>query len=220
MFQTCLEGRRWDHIEADLFPLQQDKLWQQFGQVTRKIHSIPGESFGYPFPKSQFPLWSQVILDRLAKIQAEMQKGQLDTDDFSRIVAFANDQRAILDEIIQPRLLHGDLWCFNILVHADENEPQIIGILDFDRASWGDPAAEFTFFILQEMPAGTEKQRIHERFWAGYGVQPRVPHDEVRSQIYSSMHAGTALLWAYRHNDQHTIQLAQTKLKAVATTLS
>ena len=53
-----------------------------------------------------------------------------------------------LDEIEVPCLLHGDLWLFNLLIARQPREPSIVGVLDADRAWWGDPMADWTMFIL------------------------------------------------------------------------
>jgi len=55
---------------------------------------------------------------------------------------------SLLDEIQTPHLLHGDLWTFNLLVERGVHAPVITGVLDFDRAWWGDPSADWIMFLL------------------------------------------------------------------------
>ncbi|MGW2815569.1 phosphotransferase family protein [Streptomyces sp. NPDC001415] len=49
-----------------------------------------------------------------------------------------------LDEVTEPRLVHFDLWPGNIFAHpGDDTRPvRITGLIDHERAFWGDPAAE------------------------------------------------------------------------------
>jgi hypothetical protein len=56
---------------------------------------------------------------------------------------------ALLDEVTVPRLVHFDLWDGNILVAADDGaRPRIGGIVDAERAFWGDPVADFVSLAL------------------------------------------------------------------------
>jgi aminoglycoside phosphotransferase (APT) family kinase protein len=42
-----------------------------------------------------------------------------------------------LDEVTRPALIHFDLWPGNIFVDGS----RIVGLIDHERAFWGDPAA-------------------------------------------------------------------------------
>ena len=44
------------------------------------------------------------------------------------------------DRPITPRLLHMDVWSQNILIDEEGN---VTGLVDFDRALWGDVEIEF-----------------------------------------------------------------------------
>ncbi len=48
-------------------------------------------------------------------------------------------------------LVHGDLKPANVLVAGPEGEPQVVGVLDWEWASWGDPMADLAR-ILREVP--------------------------------------------------------------------
>jgi aminoglycoside phosphotransferase (APT) family kinase protein len=75
---------------------------------------------------------------------------------------------------VQPRLLHMDIWSENILVDADGH---VTGLVDFDRALWGDPEIEFAvldYCGVSEPP-----------FWSGYGVERDVsPAAQIRHVFY------------------------------------
>jgi fructosamine-3-kinase len=64
------------------------------------------------------------------------------------------------DRHVAPRLLHMDVWSQNILVDETGN---VTGLVDFDRALWGDKEIEFAvldYCGISEPP-----------FWKGYGAQ-------------------------------------------------
>jgi fructosamine-3-kinase len=67
---------------------------------------------------------------------------------------------------VMPSLLHMDIWGQNILVDADG---AVTGLVDFDRALWGD--IEIEFAVLDYCQISTPS------FWEGYGM----PRDESRS---------------------------------------
>ncbi|MFQ5578866.1 MAG: phosphotransferase family protein [Anaerolineae bacterium] len=78
------------------------------------------------------------------------------------------------DRPVRPALLHMDVWGQNILIDRDGN---VTGLLDFDRALWGDVEIEFAVLDYCGISAGA--------FWEGYGA----PRDEslpaaIRRQFY------------------------------------
>lgn len=54
----------------------------------------------------------------------------------------------MLDEVQTPVLVHFDLWDGNILVDAGQGAPRVGGLIDAERAFWGDPLAEFVSLAL------------------------------------------------------------------------
>jgi aminoglycoside phosphotransferase (APT) family kinase protein len=68
----------------------------------------------------------------------------------------------VLDEVAVPVLVHFDLWDGNILIDLDGEAPRIGGLIDAERAFWGDPLADFVSLAL----LGDINQ--DEAFLAGY----------------------------------------------------
>lgn len=80
----------------------------------------------------------------------------------------------VFDRPVAPSLLHMDVWGQNILVDAGG---EATGLVDFDRALWGDPEIEFAvldYCGISEPP-----------FWEGYGRE-RDESDEalIRQRFY------------------------------------
>lgn len=75
---------------------------------------------------------------------------------------------------VSPRLLHMDVWGQNILIDAAGN---VSGLVDFDRALWGDVEIEFAvldYCGISEPP-----------FWEGYGeTRDCSPAAAIRRQFY------------------------------------
>jgi aminoglycoside phosphotransferase (APT) family kinase protein len=216
MFQTFIAGERWDDAWDELAPEEKDRLWSQFGDIMRQIHAVPGEAFGLPRRGFQFQRWSECVIDRLERtLQAAMEL-QLDADNLARTLELIRAHPQHLDEIEVPRLLHGDLWLFNILISRGTGGPNIVGILDADRAWWGDPMADWTMFIF----AHAEKEAGHSHFWQAYGKPADHPAAMFRKSAYDGMHAGSALVWATRHTDEDTVQRASGTLRETVESLT
>jgi len=147
-----------------------------------------------------------------------MVEAQLDASELQLILDLVRGKPDRLDEIQQPRLLHGDLWLFNILVRRNADGPDITGILDADRAWWGDPLADWTLFVLSKS-ASPENQPFHAVFWQTYGQTENTPGAAFRKNVYEAMHVGTALSWAARHHDEETLERGKHDLHAAATIL-
>jgi aminoglycoside phosphotransferase (APT) family kinase protein len=132
---------------------------RETGRLLCQVNAIRGPAFGYlaqPAPPSQS--WCGTFL---AMIDGVLDDGRdlgvalpLPDDEIRRrIVASA----AALDEITEPRLVHWDLWDGNI--HVDPATGRINGILDFERALWGDPLLEVNFGVFRDSAAFAEGYR-------------------------------------------------------------
>ena len=93
--------------------------------------------------------------------------------------------------------------------------PAIDGVLDANRAWWGDPMADWTMFILAH--AGQEEG--HSHFWRAYGPSEDTRSARFRKTVYDGMHAGTTLVWSVRNQDECTAQQAYGTLREVAEAL-
>jgi len=220
VFQSFIAGERWEDIAESFTPEEAAPLWEQFGRITRSIHSTVGTAFGGPYPMAEFQTWSEKILDRFDRVMHAMVDEQLDMIDMQSVFAVVRGHTALLEVVKQPRLLHGDLWLFNILIQRNPAgaAPSIVGILDADRAGWGDPMADWTMFVLA-MSASSEAQPFHNAFWRGYGEVEQTAGTAFRKAVYEAMHIGSAMTWAVRNHDDDTVERGKRDLRAVAMNL-
>jgi aminoglycoside phosphotransferase (APT) family kinase protein len=212
IFQTFIEGERWDDVWEELTAEENYILWDQFGNIMRQIHEVRGERFGLPRPGFQFERWSQTVADRLERTLRAAEDLQLEVTDITRLLELVREHPQGLDEICIPRLLHGDLWLFNLLIRRGAGEPSIVGLLDADRSWWGDPMADWTMFIL----AHAEPEEGHARFWQAYGQPEDTSGAQFRKTVYDGLHAATALVWSSTHDDEETVKRAYGTLRDVA----
>ena len=215
MFQSYVDGERWDHIQDQLTPEDEARLWGQFGEILKHIHSVQGSAFGYPSPGLQFATWSEAVLHRLERIAGDFKQRNVNGAVLASIIETTQKRRSLLDEVKRPALLHGDLWLFNILIQRRADGFNIVGILDADRAWWGDPLADWTMFIWANLPSTPEFSRATAAFWTSYGQPPETVGLAFRKQIYEAMHAAGSLRWAVDHHNTGLIDQAREKLAAL-----
>ncbi|AJF63290.1 phosphotransferase family protein [Streptomyces vietnamensis] len=146
---SVLEGTPWDKAGDHLPPGAGEALRRELGAVTARLHTLtPADGrFGYPAGDSAltaadwrtaFTAMVEALLD-----DADRWRSPLDVPPRD-LRALVSDGGYALDEVTEPRLVHFDLWPGNIFVRAadDAGPARITGLIDHERAFWGDPAAE------------------------------------------------------------------------------
>jgi aminoglycoside phosphotransferase (APT) family kinase protein len=178
MFQTLLSGLPGPDVLVRYPKSEQAPFYRQLGTITQRVHAIRGDRFG-SVAGPWFSSWSDAVLASLGDIVADLDDAGVEAGDVREAAAIAEQNRAVLDEITEPRLLTGDLWTVNVLIDPDAPEPTITGVCDCDRSSWGDPASDWPLIIAGRAP-GTER----DAFWDTYPRPASSPGASVRAQIY------------------------------------
>lgn len=155
-----------------------EDILREVGRSLRQVHAITGDRYGYagahrPMePQSDWPSAFEIMWHRLL-------------DDIERCRGYAPAEAAtmrrlfdryqtVFDRPLSAALLHMDVWGQNILVGPDE---RLSGLIDWDRALWGDPEIEFAVLDY----CGISEPS----FWEGYGCQrDRSPEAEIRRAFY------------------------------------
>jgi aminoglycoside phosphotransferase (APT) family kinase protein len=214
LFQRWMPGDLWWDVQQDLTPQEHDDLWGQFGRLVQAISRVQGEAFGL-VQDSQFPAWSLALIEWLESTIADADNSFLDTALLCRLLAIVRSHTEFLDQIERPRLLHGDLWLFNLLIARHLDGARIVGVLDADRGSWGDPLADWTFFLLPRRASLLEQAL----FWHAYGQQEAGPGAQFRAQVYQGLHQGKILSVARRDGNVRALKKAYLALEIVVNTL-
>ncbi|OZC88896.1 hypothetical protein CH254_13770 [Rhodococcus sp. 06-412-2C] len=162
-------------------------LFAEIGMVTAAVHSIVGPHFG-TVRGPHFSKWSDAVMYRLSEIVYDTERAGLDTRAAQNALESAQQASDVLDRVTEPRLLHGDLFIPNLIL--DEDSLRIVGVLDHDRAFWGDPVADWG---IDAMTGRTEAER--RAFRDGYGSPVG---DEAVAHIYRALHAGAIALERHR----------------------
>ena len=217
--QTFLEGERWSDIEDELSEEENVDLWQQCGEIVKRIHTTTGEQFGYPYPGRQFANWHDVILDRLSRIAQSLKEYDADLPSIAIITDLVNSTPSIFNEVHTPGLLHGDLWTFNLLVTRENGRLLITGVLDTERAWWGDPLADWIMFCLSIRNGEEEWQDRIAAFHKGYGMLEKSPAMQFRQEAYNAMDVGSSVVWGARHGNRADIERGRQDLERIGSLL-
>lgn len=210
-----LDGENWDAVMAELTPADNDALWRQLAGLLRQIHATPAPHFGWTSPATPHARWSDFILGNIRGLLADCENLGVPAAEARAWAAVAERCAPALDEITEPRLLHGDPWPKNILIRRTPNNssvapstrhtsansasgttqpPRIVALLDHERGGYGDPQSEWVFHGCDFPPV----------FWESYGPRPTDPAAQIRAHLYRGTIAIQCLLESTRYPDVDT----------------
>jgi len=177
VFQTFVAGEVWGAVRDTLTPVENDAIRRQLGGIARQINSVRGDTFGNPWPDPGFARWSEALVHFLTGMHEELGREGLETDGSGRLLQWVTTNAGLFDEIREPRLLHGDLWPQNILIERKPGGAEIVGVLDSERAMWGDPLFEWIYHL------GT----THPAYWEGFGQRDESEGARLRALAYKGI---------------------------------
>jgi aminoglycoside phosphotransferase (APT) family kinase protein len=157
--------------------VDEDRVLRQVGDCLAQAHGLTAGRYGYlgeHAPMEPQATWLDAFRVMWRKLIDDVGAvGYYDADERRAMVALLENRLALFDRDGPSCLLHMDVWAQNILVDDDG----LTGLVDWDRALWGDPEIEFAVldYCGISQPA----------FWEGYGE----PRDEssaarVRNVLY------------------------------------
>ncbi len=164
--------------EAALTRRQQEGVLEQVGAYLAQLHALVADRYGYlgahrpMVPQASWVeafdvMWNSLLDDVVACGGYTPQEA----DAFRRLFSV---YRPHFDRPVDASLLHMDVWSQNILVNQ---AGQVTGLVDLDRALWGDPEIEFAVLDY----CGISEPA----FWRGYGRQRDTSFSaQIRARFY------------------------------------
>jgi len=148
--------------DAGLSGRQMDGVLEQVGVYLAQMHALVADRYGYlgahrPMqPQSTWVeafavMWNRLLDDVVAC-------GGYTPEEADALRHLLDVYRPHFDRPVAASLLHMDVWSQNILVN---DAGHVTGLVDLDRALWGDPEIEFAVLDY----CGISKPS----FWQGYG---------------------------------------------------
>ena len=163
---------------TDMGHVNYDYVLQQLGNYLSQVHALHATQFGYlgahkPMEPQRnwvdaFAIMWHKMIDDIANI------GFYDADESKAMRRLLDQYLALFDRPLAACLLHMDIWHQNILV---DREGAVTGVVDWDRALWGDPEIEFAVLDY----CGVSEPA----FWQGYGIERDTsPEAQIRQVFY------------------------------------
>jgi aminoglycoside phosphotransferase (APT) family kinase protein len=140
LLMTALPGTTMQGVSGP----ERATLRRELGGIVATLHEVTGPGFGYP-QKGLVPTWSAAFLSMIDDVLADASRFAVKLPrPPEQIRQLVLERFELLDAVKTPRLIHFDLWDGNILVE----DGRITGLVDGERAFWGDPVAEFVSLTL------------------------------------------------------------------------
>jgi aminoglycoside phosphotransferase (APT) family kinase protein len=145
MFVEKYAGIPLEQIKDQLSPASLKIIYHQIGVITAELHTLRNDTFGYigGGPGCGAKTWREAFhtfVNTLLNDGEELGvKLPLPSETIWEMV---EQHLPLLDEIKEPTLVHWDLWPVNIFVVEKNGHFEVEGIIDWERAYWGDPESE------------------------------------------------------------------------------
>jgi aminoglycoside phosphotransferase (APT) family kinase protein len=185
VLMTRLPGTPLSDIPG-LAPSHFNRALRQTGEYLRQLHALTAaeclaldaEAHGYlgsHRPMDPQPNWAAAFRVMWNKLLDDVVAcGSYTRDEAQSLRDLLGVYIGEFDRPVVPCLLHMDVWAQNILLDEAGN---VTGLVDFDRALWGD--VEIEFAVLDYCGIS------EPAFWEGYGAQrDESPSAMIRRQFY------------------------------------
>lgn len=167
----CLEGESFSSLQDKLNDSEKASIYFETGGIVRDIFGIKGEHFGQLYDGAEkfddlYDFAKKLISNTLADAkEKDIFIGVSPDEILSRLEA----HKAAFDNM-SPVLVHYDLWEGNIFV----KNGHVSGIIDWERAMWGDVLMEDHF----------RRHCVNDAFLKGFGQTEFTPSEHIRMLWY------------------------------------
>lgn len=178
-----LRGTPLDALKADLPQEQLAAIRGEIGRFAARQHAITGPLFGYPRrdQRTRSESWRVAFLAFIDDVLA-------DAVDFGvelpappdRIGVAIRRHERLLDEVTTPALVHFDLFDSNLFLVPANGTYAIEGVIDGERAFYGDPIAELVGLAYFSDPAGVPG------LMPGYLGRELTANERTRLRLYTA----------------------------------
>jgi aminoglycoside phosphotransferase (APT) family kinase protein len=171
-----VDGVPLNKIRDSLAAAEARAIDENTGHYLKQMNSITGQFFGNYFQRELMSDSWRDSFDRM--LRAVLEDGQSEEVvlpvDYLPLYSRLSEHFAALEEVRIPQLVHWDLWDGNIFI--DPITKKITGLIDFERALWGDYLMEANFGAFGVNPS----------FLRGYGEEiPYSANRRPRRSLYN-----------------------------------
>ena len=139
---SMVPGTPWDTVAASMTPEANARAHETVGGIIAAIQSVGGDTFGYPagdfaLSGATWPAFFTMLIDSTVT-DADAWGVDIEPD---RLIDALTVSAQALAAVKTPTLVHNDLWQGNVLL--DPATGEVHGVVDFERALFGDPLQDF-----------------------------------------------------------------------------
>lgn len=200
-----LPGAILNVVQESLPEKELGSIRSQVGETIRTINSIEGERFGM-VANPQYSNWREAFVGLMEDIALDGESSAVDLD-YDAIRRSVERHSSSLEVAETAYLVHWDMWEGNIGV----KDGSISGVIDFERAFWGDPLMEMNWM------APTPE------FVEGYGTDLRNQSGAKERRLLYDLHLFTIMqveAWYRQFTDLRGVHWAQERFAETMAALS
>ncbi len=183
-FMTAFEGVPLSSVSKEMGKDNRNRIMEELAGCLAMLHTIKGPYYGYFTQEKaqQFATWEEAFFHMFEQLfrDAAEQKIQFPENEIRQ----ALEQNAdCLRELSEPALVNFDCHEGNVFVKKTDGEYRLEGIIDLERAFWGDPLGDFPSAFIY-----ADDIRREEAFLQAYmraaGKKSYTEADARRYQLY------------------------------------
>ena len=152
VFLSRVPGEPLHKVKESLTEAELAGLRSELAGITARLHTVTGPAYGYPLrgSRSWQDGWRAAFGAMVDDILADATRLGSDLPATpERIGALMHRHDAALDAVDRPALVHFDLWDGNVFVErVPDRGWRVSGLIDGERAFFGDPVAELVSMAL------------------------------------------------------------------------
>ncbi len=171
-FMEKIEGESFYKLKCSGMPESEQKLiLREIGHFNQEMNKIKGTSYGYIGQiEKQGSSWKETFLSMISDILFDGERIEISLGmEYDEVRKLIEKASVALEQVQQPVFVHWDLWDGNVFV----KEGKVSGIIDFERALWGDPLMECYF----------RRHSNNKDYIEGYGADLRT-EAPIRALLY------------------------------------
>jgi aminoglycoside phosphotransferase (APT) family kinase protein len=148
---------------------------RETGAALAALHRLTGPAYGYPCGRQE-PTWTASFTGMIEELLADAEHWSVQVP-ADEVRATLDRHTGVLADVTVPALVHTDLWPGNVFV--DPETGALRGVIDPERAFWGDPLADLVGVDPMHREPGSPALR------SGYGpLDVDSPSARTRLDLY------------------------------------
>ncbi len=156
-FMEKLPGENYAFLKDKLPESVVKELNREIGRISRELTSITNAQFGFLGDDKRYNSLFDFVKIMLTNLISDARKKRIDIGcDATRLMEDLDSEKSIFAEVRSATLVHWDMWEGNIFV----NHHHVSGIIDWERALWGEPFMDDRF----------RKHNRNDDFLEGFGL--------------------------------------------------